>query len=268
MALKNLFVLTLLVLVASCAKNKESAADTPTTEPGKPEVSVPNTPPVTGSVVGEKYRKKYVLKSASQKLVDNRGNGFDALYGARNVRAVLNGVYYRGGANNLYNKHGSRSNSNPLPDEGLDNLCKEGFGEAVYLYPTNYSGAPHSVNCKQGHLDYQQTSILLGGTKPRKALEMIQSHIKNPSLGPIYAHCWNGWHASGFLAAVTLKQYCGFNNAQAVAYWNLNTDNNDGASYNPVRKMIEKFERFDDLTITAEEKAALCPNPNTLTFAQ
>lgn len=63
----------------------------------------------------------------SDKLVDNTGEGYDALYGTRNVRAVLNGVYYRGGANNYYNKHLKRKNSNPLPDEGLLHLCEEGF---------------------------------------------------------------------------------------------------------------------------------------------
>jgi hypothetical protein len=61
----------------------------------------------------------YNLSDAREKLVDDHGNGYEPLYGTRNLRAVLRGVYYRGGANNYYNRTDRRNNSNPLPDEGL-----------------------------------------------------------------------------------------------------------------------------------------------------
>ena len=99
-------------------------------------------------IVGQYYRNRYQLKNASQKLVNDKGNGFDSLYGVRNFRAVLNGVYYRGGANNLYNKNGERDNMNPLPTEGLVNLCKEGFGHSIYLYTTNFDTAPKISDCR------------------------------------------------------------------------------------------------------------------------
>jgi hypothetical protein len=88
---------------------------------------------------GSEYRTRYRLSDARQKLVDNQGNGFSLLYGTRNFRSVLNGVYYRGGANNYYHKTNKRDNMNPLPTDGLQNLCEEGFSTALYLYSANYS---------------------------------------------------------------------------------------------------------------------------------
>src|SRR4051812_16425061 len=71
------------------------------------------------------FQQKYNLPNSSAKLVDNYGNGYEDLYGTRNVRAVLSGILYRGGANNYYHKVEPRDNHNPLPDDGLENLCKE-----------------------------------------------------------------------------------------------------------------------------------------------
>ena len=48
----------------------------------------------------EYYKKRYVETDLMYKVVDNFGNGFDSLYGARNMRPILHGVAYRGGANN------------------------------------------------------------------------------------------------------------------------------------------------------------------------
>ena len=69
------------------------------------------------------------------KIVDNRGDGFDDLYGTRNLRPILHGVAYRGGANNYYHKTNKRKNNNPLPKDGLQNLCTEGF--SFYLLIQN-----------------------------------------------------------------------------------------------------------------------------------
>lgn len=225
------------------------------------------------NTVGASYRSRYDLNNASQKLVNNTGNGFEELYGTRNVRAVLNGVYYRGGANNYYHRDNKRNNSNPLPDDGLLNLCEEGFGRAVYLYSTNFSTAPKQTKCRtftgaEHQLDYLQTSILSYRAEDIKALlTLIHEHIRNPALGPIYEHCWNGWHASGFAATTALRQFCGFTAAQAVKYWDINTDgNNKSSGYENVRRQIRAFVPVAGLEITETEKQALCPNPDTLEF--
>ena len=41
------------------------------------------------------YRQRYGLKNPYDKLVDNLGNGYENLYGIRNLRVVLHGIYYR-----------------------------------------------------------------------------------------------------------------------------------------------------------------------------
>lgn len=224
------------------------------------------------ALAGEEYRQRYGLRSAAQKLVDNRGNGFENLYGTRNFRAVLNGVFYRGGANNAYHRTSKRNNSNPLPNDGLENLCQEGFTTAIYLYSTNYASAPHTVNCRMNdgspnQLTYKQVSILsASNSEIRSVLELILEHVRVPARGPVYAHCWNGWHASGITAAYALRQFCGFSGEQAVRYWNENTDGNNGSSYEGVRSKIRAFRPFPGLELTAAERTVLCPDSENLEF--
>ena len=85
------------------------------------------------------YKNKYKVECANEKITDNIGKGNDSLYGTRNMRTILYGVAYRGGANNFYHKLNKRDNHNPLPEDGLENLCNQGFSTAVYLYGTNFS---------------------------------------------------------------------------------------------------------------------------------
>lgn len=208
------------------------------------------------------YKQRYNLKDPYTKLVSNTGTGDDNLYGVRNFRVVLHGIYYRGGANNVFNKYGVRGNSNPLPDVGLKNLCEEGFSEADYLYPTNYASAPHSVHCtnvnrQDEDLKYLQVTSLTSGNE-KKILTQVWNHIKGKTPGPMYAHCWNGWHASGYAAAITLRQFCGWSADQAEAYWVKNTDG-IYVGYDAVRKKVRAFQPFADLPITAEERNLICP---------
>jgi hypothetical protein len=115
-------------------------------------------------------------------------------------------------------------------------------------------------------LNYAQISVIdASGEELKTLLEMIYQRAKNPKLGLIYDHCWNGWHASGLTAAYTLMQLCGFSHEQAVSYWNLKTDGNEGG-YESIRNKIRAFTRFDGMDLTAAEKAAYCPNPETLRF--
>ena len=240
-----------------------------TSKPSLPE-AVPQkvNPPRLVPSAAETYRERYPLRTAKEKLVDNQGKGFSSLAGTRNFRAVLNGVYYRGGGDNKFRL---RANENPLPTEGLRSLCEEGFTEAVYLYAARFETAPKLVHCrtfggKENELRYHQVSALSGKRAGIEALlTKIHQHIRNPALGPIYAHCWNGWHASGFVAASALRQFCGFSAEEALAYWVANTDGNE--NYPKVKKLVTQFEPMAGLEISAEEKKALCPEPGTLSFA-
>ncbi|MBC7458281.1 MAG: hypothetical protein H7235_08395, partial [Bdellovibrionaceae bacterium] len=167
--MKKLNILKLtatLLFLAGCAKpavQHDQIQESPTTEtPAAAETPDETTVANRGLF---NYRERYKVLDPFTKVVDNHGNGNMDLYGTRNFRAVLHGVYYRGGANNVYNKDGVRDNSNPLPNNGLDNLCKEGFSNAIYFYSTNYNSAPHQVSCRDRQdlnntLQYKQINAL------------------------------------------------------------------------------------------------------------
>jgi hypothetical protein len=205
------------------------------------------------------YHARYKLTDPYAKAVDNHGHGFKDLYGVRNFREVLKGVLFRGGANNAYNEHGRRNTKYPLPTNGLDNLCEEGFKTVVYLYPTNYDKAPKDLHCRSirgsNHMNYPQIRI----SKVRVLLETIFTAIKDSEMGPVYMHCWNGWHASGYISALSLRQFCGVSGSDAVAYWIRNTDNNDGPEYDDHKRKIASFVPYTDLMIDTTTQRKICP---------
>lgn len=210
----------------------------------------------------ESYELRYRLRDPYTELVNYEGTGFDALYGVRNFRVVLNGVYYRGGANNTHNKYHVRGNDNPLEKEALVNLCREGFSEAVYLYATNFHSEPKTVSCKlkggePNALVYKQINGLIGSNE-HEQLQQIYEHIEGVKPGPIYDHCWNGWHASGYVAAISLMQFCGYSNRKADAYWVKDVDGNVRGN-SSIRRKIARFKPFSDLRISSRERDLICP---------
>jgi hypothetical protein len=241
------------------------------------------------------YQQRYEVTVGGQpdksnpyeKIVQNEGKGLDNLQGLRNLRAVLPGVVYRSGANNVYRVlYGEkrRDNSNPLPPEGLANLCQEGFGTAIYLYKDNYSSANASTACKLrpdvtlaqspntntlSYLDKAGT-----GYAAHEILKMVYAKLTgapDPLTGaadprPMLFHCFNGWHASGFTSALILRQFCGINAEDAVAYWNCNTDGvcigkkkHEQDIYSEIRGKIRAFKPYDDLKISNEIRDKVCP---------
>jgi hypothetical protein len=215
------------------------------------------------------YTDRYKLTDPYSKLVNDKGAGFDDLYGVRNFRMVLPGILYRGGANNLYHRDRSvrRKNENPLTDDGLQNLCEEGFGHVVYLYRTNFKSAQHHRRCQsilredfeQEYLQYSPFSR----TQTRKILELVYETIKGYQSGPVYLHCWNGWHASGLASALALRQFCGWSGEDAVRYWDKNTDGTaKSPSYEGHRRQIRNFKPESDLLISPETQALICPSPS------
>lgn len=213
------------------------------------------------------YQHRYPLANVFDKLVDNKGNGFEPLYGTRNFRTVLNGVVYRGGANNRFHRDDERHNSNPLPGDGIQNLCEEGFGSAVYLYSTNYETAPRRTTCRTAFgantFEYEQASPLSSQEGAMRILEMVHDELTDRDHDPIYLHCWNGWHASGYISALILRQFCGWTGAQAVAYWDRNTDgHNESSRYESIRKRIRAFTPREDLPISSALRRQVCPSAN------
>ncbi len=205
------------------------------------------------------YKDKFKVTCANEKITDNKGNGFEELYGTRNMRTILYGVAYRGGANNFYHNSNKRDNHNPLPEDGLLHLLENGFSKAVYLYATNFAESKNLFVSKdnQDTLLYLQNS---GNSRPhlKKIMLQVLDVINNPELGPIYLHCWNGWHQSGYISAAILMQFCDISNEEAYQYWIDNTDNvNKG--YENVKGMVRNFKKFDDIKIDDKIKKEICP---------
>ena len=218
----------------------------------------------TNLLTPEFYKERYNEKDLMHKVTDNYGNGFDSLYGTRNLRPILHGVAYRGGANNYFHKTNKRNNHNPLPNDGIRNLCVEGFSASVYLYRQNFETAPpvDSCSCISGGknaMDYYQFDYN-NNDHIYQALKLVYDAATNDTVGPVYLHCWNGWHASGLLAALSLRQFCGFDKWEAINYWDLGTDGaNNSPRYQVIREMIKDFEPYPDLMITDSLGNRICP---------
>jgi outer membrane protein OmpA-like peptidoglycan-associated protein len=218
----------------------------------------------TIELTSEFYKNRYNEEDLLFKIVDNYGNKFDKLYGTRNVRPILHGVAYRGGGNNYYHKTNKRKNQNALPKDGITNLCKEGFSTSVYLYQAKFDSAYNEVNCNCidggiNKLDYLQLDYF-DNKHIYEMLKLVHKSATHTNTGPVYLHCWNGWHASGFISAIILKQFCGYNAIDAVNYWNLGTDGANASShYNTIRRQIKDFIPYPELIISDSLGNFICP---------
>jgi hypothetical protein len=197
---------------------------------------------------------KFGLDSIQTKLVDNKGKGFESLSGCRNIRMVLKNLLYRGGNNHV------ESVMNPLMPETIGKLEEQGFDRIYYLYSRNFvekypqerldsirsTGVEYSCMSK---LD----SISLDGF-----LRDLHARASSENHGMVYAHCWNGWHQSGWLSAITLMQFCGYTNSQALRYWELNTDGVH-KGYNHVKKGILEYVPIPDLDFNMMQRKKYCP---------
>ena len=203
------------------------------------------------------YKNRYKVDCLNEKITDNFGNGFIELYGTRNMKPILFGIAYRGGANNFYHKTNKRDNQNPLPEDGLNNLCAEGFNSAIYLYGKNFKETKKIFVNNSDTLRYIQNSGMARKTQ-EDIIKMVKDRIDDPNLGPIYLHCWNGWHQSGYVASIILMQFCDYTNQQARTYWEQNTD---GAykKFDNVKKMISNFEPFIEYKISKDTQSLICP---------
>ena len=215
---------------------------------------------LTQSYFKKRYQEEHLLK----KIIDNNGNGFDSLYGTRNMRPILHGVAYRGGANNYFHKTQKRKNNNPLPKDGILNLCKEGFSSSVYLYKSNWdsSSTKETCNCINNTVNnfkYHQLNYF-DSSDVETMIALVHQSALDSTIGPVYLHCWNGWHASGFISAILLKQFCGYSNLDAVNYWDLCTDGtNISPRYNSIRERIKTFDPIQKYTINDSLGNAICP---------
>jgi hypothetical protein len=168
----------------------------------------------------------------------------------RSVKPVLSDILYRGGG-----PGGKRL----LPETALNSLCKAGFSSAIYVYDDmRPSGQPiqcQDASGKSNQLKYHTTSF----KDIRSILTEVRTAITSNS-GPVYVHCWNGWHASGEVSAKALIQFCGWSGAEAAKYWGENIgDQGNLPKYRSIQNRISQFKAFDDLKIDAQTQAQICP---------
>lgn len=176
------------------------------------------------------------------------------LNGIRYLRPVLPGLLYRGGG---------PGGKVELNHSTLQSLCESGFSTAIYLYPEGFSGTKHVACSSQKHsqqsLSYEQTGFR-GNSDRYQALKMIRDAAINNS-GPVFVHCWNGWHASGELSAIALIQFCGWEGEEAANYWksNIGDQGNVGKYGKIMHTYIAGFTPFNDLKLPEELKRKYCP---------
>jgi hypothetical protein len=194
------------------------------------------------------------------KYVSNKGEGDFLMSGIRNARTVLNGVVYRGGGNNKYNPVSRRDNNNPLSIQSIIQLSKIGFKNIIYLYNKNfeyyYSSETLDYLKKKG-INYSSI-VPNDDSTANLILNLIHRKITNQDEGPIYLHCWNGWHMSGLISAYALMQFCDFNKKEAWEYWKSGTDGNY-KGYERIKKRIDEFKVNPEITISLNEKLKICP---------
>ena len=172
-----------------------------------------------------------------QKITDSRGRGPIEVSGIRNLREVIPGILYRSGANGDM-KYG------PLNDTSVTKLCKQGFDSYFYDYKR---GADHNVPCGTNQVSLKIRPSLAGDKYVRDQLSTIYTAIKQ-GLGPVITSCDAGHHASGYISAAALIQFCGYTNQQALAYWIKNTDGD--SNYPSVKKKVLAFRPYSDLQIS------------------
>ena len=205
------------------------------------------------------------------KIVDAKGEGDSNLKGTTNFRTVLHGVLYRGGtAASLDPNYDPKAP--PLDKPALGRLCSEEYGSVVYLYKSALPEGPFSCirnNDQAGVVTYT-SKVPVEVTRDRVAipnqdvirelLVAIKDSAEGRTSDPIYIHCWTGRHASGFMSAIALKQYCGFTGEEASRYW---ADGTDGASNFPsFHEGIKAFKPYPELMISKEIQDLICPeNP-------
>jgi len=172
--------------------------------------------------------------------------------GLRNVRTVMGGILSRGGGP-AYKM---------LSERSMRGLCEQGFSGGVYAYDDGYTG-PTSVDCVDAsgvarRFEYQ--SIGFRSRRDRQQFMALLYDVILQNKGPVYVHCWNGWHASGEMSALALMQFCGYSGADAADYWAANVgDPENLGNYGRIRKGIAAFQAFEEFVLDEKTRARVCP---------
>ena len=165
----------------------------------------------------------------------------------REFLTVLPGALYRGGGT---------GGKVPLGEASLKALCEAGFSTAVYAYTENWRSI-NPIHCTNARTGQPNTLTYIAGAGPSAAfkpvfLRKVREVIENPSLGPVFVHCWNGLHASGELAAIALRQFCGWSGTNASNYWLRH------ARGFPLISRINSYSPVSSLAVSEQVQSVLC----------
>ena len=116
-----------------------------------------------------------------------------------------------------------------LSDGELDSLCNEGVTKAYYLYP---GANARTRSCGKGSISYR--SITWTDTTP--ILQSINSALGNGT--KVFIHCHNGAHATGYVAAIAMRQFCGFDGDQAMKYFDKTNKYGQPPAYTKIRNNL------------------------------
>jgi hypothetical protein len=157
----------------------------------------------------------------------------------RNFKPVVDGSIYRAGT----------TNKAEYSDATLHDLCEQGFTLGIFLYKGAHK---RTVSCSGGKsITYMSIATF---QKVDSVIGPIRSSVNGG--GKVVFHCWNGVHATGFIAAASLNQFCGFSGAQAEKYFR------DGvpAGSLPVSN-INKLAAILSALPTGRSSLQGCPSP-------
>jgi hypothetical protein len=178
------------------------------------------------------------------------GRGHAPAEGLAFVRPVLSGVLYRAGF-----QGGDKARTGLKPAQ-RQALCDAGFSSVRYI-----DFGKHTefgvTRCAAGAMTYAPGK----STRPAEVMQAIHAIVRTPDSGPMLVHCMWGVHSSGAISAMALVQFCGWSEARAKAYWDETRNGADCADGCDawIDHHFDTFEFNPDLTLTAAEQAAICP---------
>jgi hypothetical protein len=166
------------------------------------------------------------------------------LFKVSEFREVMPNILYRGGS----------TRRDQLSADQRETLCEAGIGSAFYLYSKKGLQGTSTSCSGGGFMDYQSKDY---ASAPALVNKRIYKSIHDGE-SPVFVHCWYGIHATGFVAATALIQFCGFTHDQAVEYWKVGIAKS--IQYPKVIQKIKAFKADPSLQLTPAEKERVCPS--------
>lgn len=164
----------------------------------------------------------------------------------KNEQKILGGLLSRGGV----------MKRQPLSNADLKGLCERGFTNAYTLY----GGANKTVTCSRGTIQYRGSKDFRTTSDMNRILEDI--HASFTSKEHTFVHCNNGAHASGYVAAIALRTFCGISADKAISYWDrtLNGYPLQEPNRSNLMKRIRNYPVRADLELNSAQKETYgCP---------